>query len=51
MANYDDGVVIFTLPIEKVKKLHIRGKKVVDTDYQLSKSSEVMKIKIRRFKI
>ena len=47
----DDGVVVFIIPIEKIKKLHIRGVRVrvVDTDYQSSKSSEVTKIKIRRF--
>ena len=46
----DDGVVVFTLPIEKIKKLHIQGVRVrvVDTDYQSSKSSEVMKIKFRQ---
>ena len=46
----DDGVVVFTLPIEKIKKLHIQGVRVrvVDTDYQSSKSSEVMKIKLRQ---
>ena len=43
----DDGVVVFILPAEKIKNLHIRGVRirVVDTDYQSSKSSEVMKIK------
>ena len=45
----DDGVVVFILPAEKIKNLHIRGVRVrvVDTDYQSSKSSEVMKIKRR----
>ena len=39
----DDGVVVFILPAEKIKNLHIRGVRVrvVDTDYQSSKSSEV----------
>ena len=43
----DDGVVVFILPAEKIKNLHIRGirVRVVDTDYQSSKSSEVKKIK------
>ena len=46
----DDGVVIFILPSEKIKKLHIRGVRVrvVDADYQSSKSSEVVKIKGRK---
>ena len=43
----DDGVVVFILPDEKINNLHIRGVRVrvVDTDYQSSKSSEVTKIK------
>ena len=42
-----DGVVVFNLPIQKIKKQHIRGVRVrlVDADYQTSKSSEVVKIK------
>ena len=45
----DDGVVVFILPAEKIKNLHIRGVRirVVDIYYQSSKSSEVMKIKRR----
>ena len=43
----DDGVVVFILPDEKINNLHIRGVRVrvVDTDYQSSKSSEITKIK------
>ena len=48
----DDGVVVFILPAEKIKNLHIRGVRVrvVDTDYQSSKSSEVMKKKEYRYR-